>query len=143
MAPLPTERILLVDVRNLDPAEEQLIHATGTPVAAPAPGFPGQDLQQAVAGLADRCDMVYLHIDLDILDEEFVPDHITAEPHGPSLDQVSAAVDLVMATGKVVALAIVSIFNQGESSQTTVDSGIRLLRSSLESWQRHGQPKLP
>ena len=143
VAPLPADRILLVDVRNLDPAEEQLIRATGTVVAAPAPGFLGQDLQQAVSTLADRCDMIYLHIDLDILDEAFVPDHMTAEPHGPSLDQVEAAIDVVMATGKVVALAIVSVFNQGESSETTVASGIRLVRDGLESWRRHGQPVLP
>ncbi len=141
-APLPTDRILLVDVRNLDPAEEQLIRATDAVVAAPAPGFPGQDLQQAVAELAGRCDMIYLHIDLDILDSAHVPDHITAEPDGPNLLQVGAAIDAVMATGKVVALAVVSVFNQGEGSQTTVASGIRIVQAGLESWRRHGQPKV-
>jgi arginase len=140
LAPLPTDRILLVDVRNLDQAEEQLIRATGAVIAAPAPGFDGQDLQEAVTALAGRCDMIYLHIDLDILDEAFVPDHITAEPGGPNLDQVAAAVDTVMATGKVVALAIVSVFNQGESSQVTVASGIELVRAGLKSWRHHGQP---
>ena len=142
VAPLPTDRILLVDVRNLDPAEEQLIRATDTVIAAPAPGFPGQDLGQAVTDLASRCDMIYLHIDLDILDEAFVPDHITAEPDGPNLEQVGAAIDAVMATGKVVALAVVSIFNLGESSRATVASGIELVRACLESWRRHGQPKV-
>jgi arginase len=105
VAPLPTDRIVLVDVRNLDAAEEQLIRATDTIIASPAPGFPGQNLQQAVASLAGRCDMIYLHIDLDILDESFVPDHITAEPGGPSMEQVRAAIDVVMATGKVVSRA--------------------------------------
>jgi arginase len=140
LAPLPTDRILLVDVRNLDPAEEQLIRATGAAIAAPAPGFAGQDLQEAIVSLANRCDLIYLHIDLDILDEAFVPDHITAEADGPSLDQVASAVDVVMATGKVIALAVVSVFNQGESSRVTVASGIELVRASLESWRCHGQP---
>ncbi|MEZ4614225.1 MAG: arginase family protein [Caldilineaceae bacterium] len=36
VAPLPTERILMVDVRNLDPLEEQLIHATAVAIAARA-----------------------------------------------------------------------------------------------------------
>ena len=53
MAPLPTDRIVMVDVRNLDPAEEQLIRATDVVIAAPAAGFPGQDLRQAIADLAD------------------------------------------------------------------------------------------
>jgi len=143
VAPLPTDRILLVDVRNLDAAEEQLIRATDVAVAAPAPGFPGQDLLHAVAELADRCDMIYLHIDLDILDKDYVPDHVTAETGGPNLEQVGAAIDAVMATRKVVALAVVSVFNQGESSRTTVASGIELVRAGLDSWQRHGQPHVP
>ena len=65
-APLPTDRILMVDVRNLDPEEEQLIRATDITIAA-APGFPGADLARSVAGFGARCDLHYLHIDSDIL----------------------------------------------------------------------------
>jgi len=36
VAPLPTDRIVMVDVRNLDPAEEQLTRAVGIPIAATA-----------------------------------------------------------------------------------------------------------
>jgi arginase len=142
VAPLPTDRIVLVDVRNLDPAEEQLIRATGATVAAPAPGFPGQDLGRAVASLAGRCDMIYLHVDADILDESAVPSHGYKEPGGPDVAQVLAAIDTVMATGKVVAFAVVSVYGEGEGSQTTVASGIELIRGGLASWHRHGLPDL-
>ena len=94
----------MVDVRNLDPPEEQLIRATDVVIAAPATGFPGVDLAEAVARLAERCDLLYLHIDSDILDERYVPNHRTREPNGPSMEQVQAAIDTVMATGKVAAL---------------------------------------
>ena len=40
-SPLPTDQIVLVDVRNLDPAEEQLIRATDTMIASIGQGFPG------------------------------------------------------------------------------------------------------
>src|SRR5215210_8357777 len=99
--PLPTDRILMVDVRNLDPAEEQLIRATDIVVAAPAPGYPGADLAGSVASLAERCDLLYLHIDSDILDESLVPNHRTKEPNGPSMQQVYAAIETVMSSGKV------------------------------------------
>jgi len=140
VAPLPSDRILMVDVRNLDPREEELIRATDVVVAAPAPGFPGADLAQSVASLANRCDMLYLHIDADILDESFVPNHGTREPNGPDMEQVQAAVDTVMATGKVVAFALVSVYGQGEGSEVSVASGIELIRAGLESWRRHGLP---
>jgi arginase len=142
VAPLPTDRIVLVDVRNLDVAEEQLIQATDVVIAAPAPGFPGRDLGQSIADLADRCDMIYLHVDSDILDQAFVPNHGTREPNGPDMEQVRAAIDTVMATGQVVALAVVSVYGQGQGSEVSVASGIELIRSGLESWRRHGIPRV-
>jgi arginase len=140
VAPLPTDRILMVDVRNLDAPEEQLIRATDIVIAAPAPGFPGEDLSRAVDSLAERCDLIYLHIDSDILDESLVPNHGTREPNGPSMQQVQAAIDTVMATGKVVALAVVSVYGEGEGSAVSVASGIELIRSGLQSWRQYGLP---
>ena len=101
VAPLPTDRVVMVDVRNLDAAEEQLIRAVGIPIVPVSPALPGGALHQAVTELAARVDMLYLHIDADILDERYVPDNRTREPDGPDIEQVLAAVDAVMATGKV------------------------------------------
>ena len=139
-APLPTDRIVMVDVRNLDPAEEALVRATDVVIVAPAPGFPGADLQQAIDDLAARCDMIYLHIDSDILDERFVPNHGTKEPNGPDMQQVLAAIDTVMATGKVVTYALVSVWPTGEGGDIAVASGIEMLKGGLESWRKYGFP---
>jgi arginase len=137
-APLPTERILMVDVRNLDEAEERLIRATDITIAAPAPGFPGEDLQQSVNRLAEKCNLLYLHIDADILDERYTPTHGTREPNGPSLEQVQAAVKSVMATGKVAAFALVSVYYQGEGKEIMLDSAVKLLQATLQSWKQYG-----
>ena len=137
-APIPTDRILMVDVRNLDPAEEAMIKATEIQIAAPAPGFPGADLETAVQSLAERCDMIYLHIDSDILDERFVPNHGTKEPDGPDMEQVKAAIKTVMATGKVAVTAVVSVYGEGEGSDVALASGIQLIQSCLTQWQQYG-----
>lgn len=142
IAPLPSDRIILVDVRNLDPAEETLIRATDTTIAAAASGFPGEDLGEAVTQLADRVDMIYLHIDSDILDEAYTPNHRTKEPNGPNMDQVKAAIDTVMATGKVVAYAVVSVYGEGSGAEIMVASGMTLIRAGLKSWRKYGMPAL-
>ncbi|MFC2079213.1 arginase family protein [Candidatus Bipolaricaulota bacterium] len=142
-APLPTNRIVLVDVRNLDEAEETLLQATDVAIAAPAPGFPGENLQMAIKRLSEQCDAIYLHIDADILDKSLVPSHGTKEPGGPDIGQTVAAIDTVMATRKVIALALVSIYNQGDDGATSVKSGIELLRGGLHSWSNHGAANLP
>ena len=142
IAPLPTERIVMVDVRNLDPQEEQLIRSTDVVIAAPAAGFPGAPLEPAMAQLAARCDLLYLHIDADILDERYVPNHGTREPNGPDMAQVLAAVDTVMATGKVAVYAVVSVYGEGEGSVRSVASGIELISGGLATWQKHGMVKV-
>ncbi len=142
IAPLPTDRIVMVDVRNLDEAEERLIRATDVVIAAPAPGFPGEDLGTAIDDLAATCDLLYLHIDSDILDQSLVPNHGTKEPDGPDMAQVLAAVDRIMATGKVAVFAVVSVWAGGEGGDVTLRSGTELVRGGLEAWRRHGSTAL-
>jgi arginase len=142
-SPLPTNRIVLVDVRNLDEAEAALIRATDAAIAAPAPGFAGEPLETAIGRLSEQCDAIYLHIDADILDETLVPSHGTKEPGGPNIEQTVSAIDTVMATGKVVALSLVSIYNQGDTGAISMKSGIDLLRGGLQSWHAHGTTRLP
>jgi arginase len=142
VAPLPTDRILMWDARNLDPQEEALIRAVGVTIAAPDLGPLGENLRVAVEQLAGTVDMIYLHVDADILDRKYVPNHATGEPKGPSMQQVLMAVDTVMATGKVVAYAVVSVYTEGVGGDTSINSGITLIGEGLTSWRRHGMPDL-
>ncbi|MGQ9548098.1 MAG: arginase family protein [Roseiflexus sp.] len=131
-APLPTDRILLVDVRNLDSPEEQLIRATETRIARV------DNLADPLAAFAATCDIIYLHIDSDILDASLVPNHATREPNGPGLAQVQAAIEMVMATGKVCAFAVVSVYGAGPGSAISVASGMTLIRTGLKAWREYG-----
>jgi hypothetical protein len=44
----------------------------------------------------------------------------------------------VMASGYVAAVAVVSVYGEGEGSESTVASGIELMLAGLQSWRRHG-----
>jgi arginase len=129
---LPTNRIVMVDVRNLDPAEAQLIAATDVTVVPCAT----DPLRAAMERLVAECEYIYLHIDEDILDKRYVPNHGTAEPNGPSMDEVVAAIHTVanVAGDKLVAQALVSVYNVGEGAATSVASGIELLRHMHAVW---------
>jgi arginase len=143
VSPIPTNRIVLVDVRNLDKVEAALIQATDVTIASSAPEFPGESLDEAMEQMSAQCDAIYLHIDADILDESLVPSHGTKEPEGPSIAQTVVAINTVMGTGKVVALALVSIYNNGNAGGISVDSGIELLRGGLQSWRVNGSVDSP
>ena len=135
VAPIPTDRILMVDVRNLDPAEEQLIRATDVQIARIAPGYTGDlPLAETVAALAARCDALYLHIDSDILDASLTPNHSTKEPHGPDVAETIAAYRTVLATGKVIAIGLVSVKSDGEGGDVSLATSLDMLRGALEAW---------
>lgn len=138
VAPVPADRIVMVDVRNLDPDEEKLIRTVGIPVVPVEPVGPGSAFESAVADLAKRVDLIYLHIDSDILDESYVPGHATREPNGPDMDAVLAAVERVMATGKVAVYAVVSVYAGGEGREIALKTGTDLIRGGLEAWRRYG-----
>jgi arginase len=135
-APLPTERIVMVDVRNLDPKERTLIESTDITVVPCATG----PLHAAMEALVATCDYIYLHIDEDILDIRYVPNHMTGEPGGPDMAAVQAAIATVQqeAGDKLVAQALVSINNAGDGAATSVASAVSLLQSMLAPWQRKG-----
>ncbi len=139
ISPLPTDRIVLVDVRSLDLAEEQLIRSTDTTIASIAPDLSGDiPLKNALDILLEKVDLIYFHINSDILDEAFTPNHGTKEPNGPDMAQVKAAIDTVMATGKVSAFAVVSVSGIGEGAEIMVKSGEELIRYGLAAWKMNG-----
>jgi arginase len=138
LAPIPTSRIVMVDVRNLDPKERTLIEATDVTIAAIERGRAGVPLAEAIDRLAADCDVIYLHIDEDVLDARFVPNHGTVEPNGPDIAATLAAIQTVLDTGKVRGYGLVSVNVRGEGGPTSLDSAMQLLTNGIRQWGRVG-----
>jgi arginase len=131
---LPTNRIVMVDVRNLDPEEATLIAATDVTIARFGGDGETEEIGTAVAALAERVDHLYLHVDADVLDASEQPNHPTAEPNGPSLAATNAALTRVMATRLVRAFGVVSVNPTGPDGATSLRSGMAMLRAGVAAW---------
>lgn len=96
LRPLGPERTLLVDARDLDPAEAEYLAVSATrrlPVGeVTADALPAGDL--------------VLHVDLDVIDPGDLPGLKFPAPGGPSEDEVVDACERVLATGRVVAVHV-------------------------------------
>jgi arginase len=136
LAPLPTNRIVMVDVRNLDPDEAKLIEATDVEIARFGDGFGAAPVTAAIERLAARCDHLYLHIDADILDASLQPNHPTAEPGGPDVAAVQVVLSAAFATGKVRAFGVVSVNPTGPDGPISLASGSALLTHGVRAWMR-------
>jgi len=133
-APIPTNRIVMVDVRNLDPREAEMIDSTDVTVAKFGPKGEVDPVAIAIQRLAERVDHLYLHVDADVLDASLQPNHPTAEPNGPDLKAVLAALRATMATGKVRAFGVVSVNPTGPDGPLAMEMGTRMILGGLADW---------
>lgn len=134
LVPLPTNRIVMVDVRNLDQAEEALIRATDVEIARFGTAFTLAPVVSAIDRLASEVDHLYLHVDADILDATLQPNHPTAEPGGPNLETVQRVLDHAFRTRKIRAFGVVSVNPTGPEGPLSLASGTTLLVEGARCW---------
>jgi len=102
-------RVGLGGVRDLDPLEADRFDEYEVQQ------FSVQDIRELSANLkeqmdklADRVDVVYVHIDMDVLDPAEVPGHNLTVADGPSSKDLAAAMTLMFENPKTIALGIAS-----------------------------------
>lgn len=116
LRPLPEERAVLVDARDLDPAEAEFL-ATSKVRRCPVDDVVLPD------------GPLVLHVDVDVIDESELPGLKYPVGNGPSYDDVLASVRRIMATGRVAALDIACPWHPPEGDDETIRA--RLLSDLL------------
>ncbi len=96
LRPVPQSRAVLVDARDTDPGEQELL------AQSVVNRVRLHDLADDVLPAGD----LYLHLDVDVADPQDVPDLLYPAPDGPALTEVLAAVQRVVATGRVAAVGL-------------------------------------
>lgn len=107
--PLPMSHIIWGGVRDLDPLETDRFREYS------AQQFSVQDirdlsehLRDELNALAERVDVIYVHIDMDVLDPAEVDGHPLTVPDGPTSADLAQAMTLMFQNPKTVALGIAS-----------------------------------
>ena len=123
LRPVPELRILLVDARDTDPGEHDLLEHSGV-VRTTVADLTEDDLPDGE---------LYLHIDVDVCDPTNVPDLLYPTPGGPALEQVLDAVRRVRATGRVAAVGIAATWHPNSASRTAHQQLLRRLHESTKN----------
>jgi arginase len=141
-APLPTDRLVIAGVRDLDEKERTLLKSTSAKVMTADEIREGTAFADAVRRLAATCSLLSLHIDLDVLDPRLVPSSSTPAANGLEIDELAAAITTVLATGKV-ATVVISSLNPGGGTrgQRSIESAHAVIARSIGAWtQLPGPP---
>ncbi len=136
-APIPTDRILIAGARDLDEKEANLIRSTDVRLLTTDDVRSGDTLSKAVRRLAASCELIYLHVDLDILDPSLVPSASTPSATGLTVAEAAGAMGTVFATGIVAAAGIAGLNpGAGARGERSTKSTLDLIEQSLAAWSQ-------
>jgi arginase len=107
--PLPMSHIMWGGVRDLDPLEaDRFREYEVRQVSVRDIREINENFRNQFRALADAVDVIYVHVDMDVLEPDEVPGHGLAVPDGPSSKALAAAIGTMFENPKTVALGIAS-----------------------------------
>ncbi|MHC5023312.1 MAG: arginase family protein [Planctomycetota bacterium] len=107
--PIDAAHILMAGLRDVDPLERGLLDAHGVreiPIESLAAC--DTDPPPSMQHLLDAADVIYVHVDMDVLDPREVPGHHTAVPGGPTSTDLAEGLQHLFRLPAVAALGIAS-----------------------------------
>jgi len=107
--PIPMEHIVWGGVRDLDPLEADRFEEFNVQqVSVDDLANRTDNLHAQMRALSERVDVIYIHIDMDVLESDEVPGHGLRVPNGPSSQALGLAVRDMFRYPKAVALGVAS-----------------------------------
>ncbi len=110
LRPVAEHDVLLVGARDLDPPEITYLESSGIRRA--------EVVHLDAAALPDG--PLYVHLDLDVVDPIGVPGLRYPAPGGPNCTQVTGALGMLLATGRVAAVGIACTWDPGHDAAAAV-----------------------
>jgi len=135
--PLQSPDVIMAGLRDLDPPEREQIEQDGltthseAELIAISPAF-----RESVSRLAAREDLLYVHVDLDILDPEVAPAAGLPSKGGLTGEQLGRVLAWLLAQPKTAALAFVSYRAADDSDGGTLEQVKQALLLATAALQR-------
>lgn len=107
--PLRSRDVVIAGLRDADPLEQELIDSAGVAVLsvddlrARSPR-----MHEVMRRLSESTDVIYVHVDMDVLDPAEVPGHGLRVPDGPTSRELAAALTEMFRYPKAAAFGVAS-----------------------------------
>ena len=123
----------MVGVRDTDPLEQARIERDRIPqISTEDVRTLSDNLRDQMQRLTDRVDVVYVHVDLDVLDPAEVSGHPLTVPDGPTGEELGRAIRLMFTYPKTYALGIASYPYRNDPGQLTLKAIQTMVAGAIE-----------
>jgi arginase len=132
--PLPPSYIVLGDVRDTDPREVELIERLQIEIITTDDIRNLTDtIHKQMERLSRLTDLIYIHIDMDILAPEEVRGHGLTAPDGPTSHEMAACLEFIFTYPKTAAIGIASTpYGERDPDHTSRKAAIRLIQGAVK-----------
>lgn len=130
--PIDKGDVVMVGVRDTDPLEQQRIDADGIrQLSVDDVVTRSQRLHAEMARLTEQTDVVYVHVDLDVLDPSVIPGHPLTVAGGPTGAELGGAIEVMFDYPKTRALGLASYPHQADPDGVTLEAIHQLVAGAL------------
>lgn len=132
--PVPTARIVMAAVRDLDPLERELVEASDIQhLSTDDLRHRPEAVRAQMERLSREADVIYVHVDMDVLDPAEVEGHPLTVPDGPTSAELASALAEMFRFEKVAALGIASTpFGERDPTGASRRAAYALVFGALE-----------
>jgi arginase len=139
--PVAADRLLLLGLREIDKAEEELLKTHAVSRLTTEQLRTVSVLNDAIEALARRSEILYVNIDLDVLDPHVVPSITTPSAGGLEIEELSAILTSLVQTGKVAVVSVSSLNpGAGARGQRSVQAAWQVIEGLLNVWSAVPSP---
>ena len=129
--PLSTKHIVMAGVRDTNPFEQLNIdNSFIETISVDEMRKLSININQQMERLSKLTDVIYVHVDLSVLDPKEVPGHPQAAPSGPTSTELAACLKVMFKHPKAAAIGIASM--PDDPPEVTIQAAKHLIVGALE-----------
>ena len=130
---LPTKYIVMTGLRDVDPLEQELLDRSQCEyISVEDIRDLSDNINQQMERLSRLTEIIYVHIDMDVLDPREVRGHSLTAPEGPTSQELAAALEMMFQHEKAGAIGIASMpFGERDKDGLSLQAAYRLIEGAI------------
>ncbi len=131
---LPTKYIVMAGLRDVDPLEQELLDRSQCEfISVNDIRNLSDEINLQMERLSRLTEIIYVHIDMDVLDPSEVRGHSLTAPEGPTSKELAAALEIMFQHPKAGAIGIASMpYGERDKDLTSLKAAYRLIEGAIK-----------
>lgn len=138
---LPTKYIVMAGLRDVDPLEQELLDRSQCEMISVGElKTLSENIDRQMERLSRLTEIIYIHIDMDVLAPKEVAGHPLTAPAGPTSQELAAALEMMFQHDKAAAIGIASLpYGERDKDLISLKAAYRLIEGAIKGIKKRRQ----